>query len=242
METKVVAAGAIGAGVGALQTPLIREFVDRKYPTTNIPSLKGFGTPSALIGLIGGGLGLGVGAIGMSKGKDGRQRLADVYVEPAIDYGIVALVSGIFSGLYPAVTEADCVAKGGYFYDGVCHKTPAAALSMQPGVQTATSYTYKPPAIASQSYIPPASMQAPAVDMNVLKQMSAEIQRLSGEMQRLGQENASLRVQAQVPAIMVEPGQVTSKQKRYGFMDGVETTAQPIKRVEQIRKKYDFMG
>ena len=92
METKVVAAGAIGAGAGALQTPLIREFVDRKYPTTNIPALKGFGTPSALIGLISGGLGLSVGAIGMSKGKDGRPRLADVYVEPAIDYGIVALV------------------------------------------------------------------------------------------------------------------------------------------------------
>lgn len=236
METKVVAAGAIGAGVGALQTPVIREFVDRKYPTTNIPSLKGFGYPSALIGVIGGGLGLTVGAIGMSKGKDGRQRLADVYVEPAIDYGIVALVSGIFSGLYPAVTEADCVAKGGYFYDGVCHKTPATpTASMQPGVQTATSYTYRPPAIASQAYIPPAITQAPAVDMNVLKQMSAEIQRLA-------QENAAMRTQAQAPAIMVEPGQVTSKQKRYGFMDGVETTAQPIKRVQQIRKKYDFMG
>lgn len=237
METKVVAAGAIGAGVGALQTPLIREFVDRKYPVTNIPSLGGFGYPSALIGLIGGGLGLGVGAIGMGKGKDGRQRLADVYVEPAIDYGITALVTGIFSGLYPAVTEADCVAKGGYFYDGVCHKEPAAVLSMhnQPGVQTATSYTYKPPAIASQAYIPPAITQAPAVDMNVLKQMSAEVQRLHNE-------NAALRAQAQAPAIMVEPGQVTSKQRRYGFMDGVETTAQPIKRVEQIRKKYDFMG
>ena len=244
METKVVAAGAIGAGAGALQTPLIREFVDRKYPTTNIPALKGFGTPSALIGLISGGLGLSVGAIGMSKGKDGRPRLADVYVEPAIDYGIVALVGGIFSGLYPAVTEADCVAKGGYFYDGVCHKTPAAALSMQnqPGVQTATSYTYKPPAIASQSYIPPANTQAPAVDMNVLKQMSAEIQRLSQAVQSLNQENASLRTHAQVPAIMVEPGQVTSKQRQYGFMEGVETTAQPIRKVEQIRKKYDFMG
>ena len=237
METKVVAAGAIGAGVGALQTPVIREFVDRKYPTTNIPSLKGFGYLSSLIGMIGGGAGLTVGLVGMSKGKDGRQRLADVYVEPAIDYGITALVTGIFSGLYPAVTEADCVAKGGYFYDGVCHKTPAAAMSMQnqPAIQTATSYTYKPPAIASQAYIPPAITQAPAVDMNVLKQMSAEVNRLV-------QENAALRAHAQAPAIMVEPGQVTSKQKRYGFMDGVETTAQPTRRVEQIRKKFDFMG
>ena len=242
MDTRIT--GAIGAGVGALQTPVLRQFVDKAYPTTNLPFLKGFGTPSSLVGTVGGGLALAAGAIGTTKGKDGRPRLSDNIVVPAIDYGIVALVGGIFSGLYPAVTEADCVAKGGYFYDGVCHKTPAAALSMQnqPGVQTATSYTYKPPAIASQSYIPPANTQAPAVDMNVLKQMSAEIQRLSQAVQSLNQENAALRTHAQVPAIMVEPGQVTSKQRKYGFMDGVETTAQPIRKVEQIRKKYDFMG
>lgn len=239
MDPKVTAVGAIGAGVGALQTPVIREFVDRKYPTTNIPALKGFGYPSALIGMIGGGTGLAIGAVGLSKGKDGRQRLADIYVEPAIDYGITALISGILSGVFPAVTEADCVAKGGYWYDGTCHKTPAGTMSMQnqPGVQTATSYTYKPPAIASQSYIPPANTQAPAVDMNVLKQMSAEIQRLN-------QENAALRAHAQAPAIQVEqviPGPVASRQKRYGFMEGLET-AQPLRRTEQIRKKFDFMG
>ena len=242
MDTRIT--GAIGAGVGALQTPVFRQFVDRAYPTMNVPFLKGFGTPSSLFGTVGGGLTLAAGAIGTTKGKDGRQRLSENIVVPAIDYGIVALIGGIFSGLYPAVTEADCVAKGGYFYDGVCHKEPAAALSMQnqPGVQTATSYTYKPPAIASQSYIPPANTQAPAVDMNVLKQMSAEIQRLSQAVQSLNQENAALRTQAHAPAIMVEPGQVTSKQRKYGFMEGVETSAQPIRKVQQIRKKYDFMG
>ena len=242
MDTKIT--GAIGAGVGALQTPVIRQFVDRAYPTTNVPFLKGFGTPSSLVGTVGGGIALAAGAIGTTKGKDGRPRLSDNVVVPAIDYGIVALIGGIFSGLYPAVTEADCVAKGGYFYDGVCHKEPAAAMSMQnrPGIQTATSYTYKPPAIASQSYIPPARTQSPAVDMNVLKQMSAEIQRLSQAVQSLNQENAALRTQAHVPAIMVEPGQVTSKQRKYGFMEGVETSAQPLRKVQQIRKKFDFMG
>jgi len=242
MDTKIT--GAIGAGVGALQTPVIRQFVDKAYPTTNVPFLKGFGTPSSLVGTVGGGIALAAGAIGTTKGKDGRPRLSDNVVVPAIDYGIVALIGGIFSGLYPAVTEADCVAKGGYFYDGVCHKEPAAAMSMQnqPGIQTATSYTYKPPAIASQSYIPPARTQSPAVDMNVLKQMSAEIQRLSQAVQSLNQENAALRTQAHVPAIMVEPGQVTSKQRKYGFMEGVETSAQPLRKVQQIRKKFDFMG
>lgn len=229
METKVAAAGAIGAGIGALQTPVIREFVDKKYPTTNIPSLGGFGYMSSLLGMIGGGLGLTIGAVGMSKGKDGRQRLADVYVEPAIDYGIAALVTGIFSGLYPAVTEADCIAKGGYFYDGVCHKTPSTTLSMQPGVQTATSYTYKAPLIASQ-----------AADMNVLKQMSAELQRVTGEMQRLSQENAALRTQSP-QTLQVLPGPVSGLQDKYGFMAGIET-ASPLRATEQLRKKYDFMG
>ncbi len=242
MDPKVTALGAVGAGVGALQTPILREFVDRKYPTTNIPSLGGFGYVSSLAGIIGGGTGLAIGAVGMSKGKDGRQRLADSYIEPAIDYGITALLTGIFSGLYPAVTEADCIAKGGYFYDGVCHKTPAATLSMQPGIQAAGSYTYKPPAIASQSYIP-ANTQG--VDMNVLKQMSAEVQRLSQAVQALSQENAALRSQAMAPAIevgQVIPGPVRSKQRQYGFMEGVETGAQPVKQVERIRKKFDFMG
>ncbi len=268
MDTKIT--GAIGAGVGALQTPLLRQFVDKAYPTTNLPFLKGFGTPSSLVGTVGGGLALTAGAIGTTKGKDGRPRLSDNIVVPAIDYGIVALVGGIFSGLYPAVTEADCVAKGGYFYDGVCHKTPAAALSMQnqPGVQTATSYTYKPPA----------NTQAPAVDMNVLRQMSAEIQRLSAENQQLrtqtlppdtvsskqaeygfmdpmrplapramfvpGQPTKAAReagfmAPGIAPEHMFVPGQPTRTARGFGFMDGGST---PVAAVQQMKTKFDFSG
>jgi len=197
METKVLAVGALGAGIGALQTPLIREYVDKKYPTWSIESLKGFGKPAALIGMGAGGASLLIGAVGAMKGKDGRQRLGDMPVAAAIDYGITAFVGGVMSGLYPV---AETITTSMY----------------RPGVQ--------------------AAYQSPGIDMNVLKQMSAEVQRLN-------QENAALRVQTQVPAIMVEPGQVTSKQRRYGFMDGVET-AQPLvgRRTEQLRKKFDFMG
>lgn len=240
MDPKVTAAGAIGAGIGALQTPLLREYVDRKYPTKNIPGLKGFGYPGTLTGLIAGGSVLTVGAVGMTKGKDGRQRLADTYVEPAIDYGVVALVGSIMSGLYPAVTEADCVAKGGYFYGGICHKTPpAGATSMQGAPQVQTS-----------SYRPPASVQQP--DMSVLHQMTAELQRLNQQIQSLAQENAQLRAMAQShqaspappPAIEVTqviPGAVKRRQGEYGFM---ADTQQPLvtKRTEMIRKRFDFMG
>lgn len=231
MDPKVTVAGAIGAGAGAVQTPLLRQFVDKKYPLTNIPSLKGFGTLSALAGMIGGGVGMAVGAVGMSRGKDGRQRLADVYVEPALDYGITALLGGILSGLYPAVTEADCLAAGGYWYDGACHKTPkAGATSMAPQVQVST-----------RAYTPPTGQQ-PAVDMNVIRQLTIEVQRLS-------QENAQLRTQMQSaqaasPTVLVEqilPGPVKQRQERYGFM---ADTQQPLvtRRTEQIRKRFDFMG
>ena len=246
METKVMAAGAIGAGVGVLQTVALREFVDKKYPLTNVEALKGWGTPSALAGIIGGALGLAVGAYGAGKGKDGRQRLADVYVEPAIDYGAAAFVGGVLSGWKPAVTEADCVAAGGFYYNGACHKTAATGIvSMQgaPQIQTAA---YRPP-------LSPAYGQQP--DMNVLKQMSAEIQRLSNE-------NNQLRVQAQAPpAITVmplQPGTVSSKQAQYGFMDPAVTPGQPtprarefgfmddgktpIAKVQQMKARYDFMG
>lgn len=269
MDTKVTVAGAIGAGVGALQTPVLRQFVDKKYPLTNIPSLKGFGTPSALFGLIGGGVGLTVGAVGLSK-KDGRQRLKDEYVEPAIDYGITAIVGGILSGLYPAVTEADCVAKGGYWYDGACHKTPAAGtVSMQGAPQVQTS-----------AYRSPASVQQPAVDINLLKQMSAELQ-------RLGNENATLRAEVQqlgtvaakqaqygfmnpglvpsrlepggalVPANLqpIAPGQPTRRAEEFGFMQpGIPTprtrrfgfmddgSGQPVSKMQSIAGRYDFSG
>lgn len=176
MDPKIAAAGAIGAGIGTLQTPLLREYVDKVYPTWRVPQLKGFGTPSALIGMIGGGASLAVGAIGMTKGKDGRPRLSDAYVEPAIDYGVTALVGGLLSGIFPQPLIGTVVS--------------------QPTVQTAT---YRPP--------------TGAVDMNVLRQMSSELQRLA-------QENAQLKSMA--PAITVqplEPGTVSSKQAQYGFME-----------------------
>lgn len=242
MDPKITAAGAIGAGIGALQTPLLREYVDRKYPTMNIPALKGFGYPGTLTGLITGGSALAVGAVGMTKGKDGRQRLQDIYVEPAIDYGVVALVGSIMSGLYPAVTETDCVAKGGYFYDGVCHKTPPTGVTSMQGA----------PQVQTAAYRPPANVQQP--DMNVLRQMTVELQRLSGLVQNLSQENAQLKAQMQTqaatgqpPAIEVTqiiPGAVKQRQDRYGFMTPGAEIQQPLvtRRTEQIRKKFDFMG
>ncbi|MDD3813229.1 MAG: hypothetical protein PHZ02_01175 [Desulfocapsaceae bacterium] len=256
METKVLAAGATGVVVGAGQTALLREYVDRVYPTTNIEALGTFGTPSALAGMGGGALALGIGAYGAGKAKDGRQRISDIYVEAAIDYGAAALVSGILSGWKPAVTEADCIAAGGFFYNGSCHKTPqTGTVSMAPHIQTAA---YRPPLSPSYNRMEP--------DMNVLNKMTAEIARLGEEVNRLGHENTQLKIQS--PASYVEqpglqPGTVSAKQARYGFMDpninsmiapghptdrakaiGFMDTGgnTPIAKVQQMKDRYGFSG
>ena len=229
METKVMAAGALGAGVGVLQTVILREEVDKKYPLTNVAALKGWGTPSALAGIITGTFGLIVGVYGAGKGKDGRQRLADIYNEPAIDYGAAALVGGLLSGWKPAVTAADCAAAGGFYYNGACHKTAqTGTVSMEPQVQTAA---YRAP--LNPSY----NVQGP--DMAAVRQMSAEIQRLGQAVNALSQENAQLK--AMSPAITVmplEPGTVSSKQRQYGFMDPATNTmiapGQPTARAKQF--------
>jgi hypothetical protein len=248
MDTKVMAAGAIGAGIGTAQTLLLREYVDRKRPLTNINSLKGFGTPSVLAGIGLGILGLGIGLYGSGKGKDGRPKIDDIYVEPAIDYGAAALIGGIISGIKPARTAEDCVAAGGFFYDDACHKT----------AQTGTvSMNIQPPEVQTSQYRPPLNpswnVQEPAVDMNVLKQMSSEIQRLSSE-------NAQL-IQAQTMQPGLQPGTVSHKQQRYGFMDmgiapgqptdrareygfmeGMDGSRTPIAKVQQMKARYDFSG
>ena len=95
-----------GAGTGSAQTPLIRQFVDNKMATTYLanPSgtppwlmkpLKGFGSPSATLGLGLGGAAVAYSAYGMSKGH------RPAYVYGALSYAVPALVGGVLSGAFP---------------------------------------------------------------------------------------------------------------------------------------------
>ncbi len=205
MDTKVTAAGAIAASAAVVQTVILREKVDRKYPTKNIPSLKGFGYLSTLIGLLSGGAALTVGAIGSSKDRTGRQRLADIYNEAAIDYGATSVVSALMSGIFPAVTEADCVAAGGYYYNGACHLAPqtgATGMAGAPQVQTAAYKAPIPRLETSDAY----------------KALTAELQRLQAQTQALVQENTSLKSMA---AVSPYGGSVQRRQPS-GFMETQE--------------------
>lgn len=235
MDTKVTAAGAVAAGAGVAQTFILREKVDRKYPTKNIPAMKGFGCISALAGMIGGGTGLAIGAIGSSKDRTGRQRLADIYNEAAIDYGATALVSGLLSGIFPAVTEADCVAAGGYYYNGACHlNPPTGATSLGAGAPAIQTAAYKAPIPHLES-------------TDVYKKLTAEIQRLNAQTQALAQENAQLKA---MNPLEVRGGTIVRNPRApSGFMTDTETAAlpavaelYPIGHPETGTRRAGFMG
>ena len=247
MESKVLAAGAIGAGIGALQTPLFREFVDKKYPTWAWTSLNGFGKPSALIGMGAGAAALLIGGVGATKGKDGRPRLSDMPVAAAIDYGIVSLIGGIFSGLYPVIPVA-----------------------LAPSVQRASSFTYKPPQQAASMD----AMQKMSAEIQRLSQQNAAmrtqtqstqiVQPIPTPLQKRygfmspekplapramfvpGQPTKAAREAGFMapgtgiaPEHMFVPGQPTRISKGFGFMDGGST---PVAAVQQMKTKFDFSG
>lgn len=95
-------AGALVASsaVGTAQTPLLREYVDKRYPTTRIAALKGFGTPSSLTGTVGGGILTLAGVYSVMTGKGIRGPAAQA---AAMGYGVPALVGGVLSGVFPAI-------------------------------------------------------------------------------------------------------------------------------------------
>ena len=101
--------GIAGATAGALQTFLLREFVDNSLAknflsnTSSTPpflmkELKGFGSPSALVGIIGGAVGLIVGLAATLKGKFIRDAGLAAGI---LGYGVTALLTGALSGAFP---------------------------------------------------------------------------------------------------------------------------------------------
>lgn len=111
VDVKATSGAVVGGVVGALQTMLLREYADSSMATSFLKNtsgtppllmkqLKGFGSPSALFGIIGGVIGLAVGLFGLLKKKFVR----DVGVAAALTgYGATALTTGIISGALPTV-------------------------------------------------------------------------------------------------------------------------------------------
>lgn len=94
MLTTSEAAGiAVGGAIAGAQTLLLREYVDKPKGIL-IPRLGGFGTASALGGII---LGIGTIAYGSYRVTKGGNAIA----AGLLGYGFPALVGGIISGLHP---------------------------------------------------------------------------------------------------------------------------------------------
>lgn len=102
VEKKSIAVMTAGSGVGIAQTFILREYVDKKYgQIPGLEGLKGFGTYSALGGIISGGITTGLGLVSVLTGKITRNEMIQMGL---IGYGIPALSGGILSGLFPAIT------------------------------------------------------------------------------------------------------------------------------------------
>jgi hypothetical protein len=108
-EAKIAGAATAGAVIGAVQTALLRQFVDipmaenflqntSATPPVLMKQLKGFGSISSLAGIGAGIVGLALGLAILLKGAISRS----VTVGSAlIGYGSTALFTGLLSGLYP---------------------------------------------------------------------------------------------------------------------------------------------
>ncbi|MEM3861754.1 MAG: hypothetical protein QW203_04660 [Thermoplasmatales archaeon] len=109
----------LGSAIGAIQTPLLREYADtpmaKNYlanPSSTSPpflktQLKGFGSPSAVIGIATGVVAGGIGIYGAMRGRIIR---SDAINAGLIGYGSAALFGGILSGAFPTQAWANAVA------------------------------------------------------------------------------------------------------------------------------------
>lgn len=101
METKDMGAGIAGVGIGAGQTYVLRKYVDA---TPLVASFGNWGYPSALVGVVGGIIGAGLGVPGlMGKGPLARNKTVATALA---GYGLTALAGGIYSGMNPVVVAA----------------------------------------------------------------------------------------------------------------------------------------
>lgn len=179
-----------GAGVGALQTPLLRQYLDPKYPAL-VPQLGKFGTPSALAGIVGGGIALAAALYANSKRK-----LTDIKISALETYGTVALVGGVLSGFYPAVA--------------------VTTVGMAPQVQTAQR-TYVPPLVPSYNRMDLEAVQKMSGEIQRLSGENAQLRTMVQSMEVASKQRQYSFMDPNTQT-MVAPGQPMPGAKAYGFM------------------------
>lgn len=158
----------LGSAMGPIQTFMLREYVDTPQAnnflngkTTTKPllvkQLKGFGTASALGGIIGGVVGLGLGLYAAKSGKILRTFNEQI---AALTYGASALTSGIMSGIYPTAAMQNLIAQD-----------PSNPIYTATSSRRATIISPSKPAIAPSKpvFAPSTSAVVPTSNQSVLK-------------------------------------------------------------------------
>jgi len=101
VEKKSIAVLTAASGASIAQTFILREYVDKTYgPIPGLEVLGGFGTYSALGGLVGGGIATAAGLVSVLTGKITTNETIQLGL---LGYGIPALTGGVLSGVFPAV-------------------------------------------------------------------------------------------------------------------------------------------
>lgn len=180
-----------GAAVGALQTPLLRQYLDPKYPAM-IPQLGTFGTPSAVAGIVGGSITLAAALYANAKRK-----LSDVKISALETYGTVVLVGGVLSGFYPAVATT--------------------TVGMAPQIQTAQR-TYVPPLVPSYNRMDLEVLQKMSGEVQRLSGENAQLRTMVQNMQEVASKQKQYSFMDPNAQAMVAPGQPMPGAKAFGFM------------------------
>ena len=99
LEKKTIAVMTAGAGAGLAQTFILREYVDKEHGLIpGLEGLGGFGSYSAMAGIIGGGITTALGLVSVLTGKITKNETIQIGL---LGYGIPALSGGILSGVFP---------------------------------------------------------------------------------------------------------------------------------------------
>jgi len=179
-----------GAAVGALQAPLLRQYLDPKYPAL-ISQLGKFGTPSAVAGIAVGGI-----ALAAALYANAKRKLTDVKISALETYGTVALVGGVLSGFYPAVA--------------------VTTVGMMPQVQTAQR-PYVPPLVPSYNRMDIETVQRMSGEINRLSGENAQLRTMVQSMEVASKQKQYSFMDPNAQT-MVAPGQPMPGAKAFGFM------------------------
>ncbi len=202
----------VGTSIGAVQTPLLREYVDTATPL--ISGIGAFGRPSALIGIISGLITLTAGLYGSTK-KNGTQRMNDSAVLGLIGHGTVALETGVLSGLLPAPKTATLVGMPGVMQG---QYIPGADMNMLNSMSVELNRLQDENAQLR-------SMQAGTFPATIPPGSVVDKQLRYGFMQ---------------PQDYIAPGQPTRGARELGFME--RRSRNPLVKVQDIAGRSGFLG